>query len=144
HYDPDCTENTTIKYLDGNKKDGYEFNSFYLVCLWFIEVYSVLNIIKEILQLITQRQFYFADIGNALEWSLYSSTLIFVTPFFSGKSFHWQWEAGAVCVFLAWFNCLVFLQRFDFFGIYVVMFLEILRTLVQVLCVFSILIIAFG
>ena len=34
--------------------------------------------------------------------------------------------------------------RFDFFGIYVVMFLEILRTLLQVLCVFSILLIAFG
>ena len=37
-----------------------------------------------------------------------------------------------------------FSSRFDFFGIYVVMFLEILRTLIQVLCVFSILIIAFG
>ncbi|KAH9498446.1 Transient receptor putative cation channel sub A member 1 [Bulinus truncatus] len=33
---------------------------------------------------------------------------------------------------------------FDFFGIYVVMFLEILRTLFQVILVFSILIIAFG
>ncbi len=34
--------------------------------------------------------------------------------------------------------------RFDMFGIYVVMFLEILKTLVQVIFVFSILIIAFG
>lgn len=34
--------------------------------------------------------------------------------------------------------------RFDIFGIYVVMFLEILRTLIQVLCVFSILLVAFG
>jgi len=37
------------------------------------------------------------------------------------------------------FNC-----RFDQVGIYVVMFLEILQTLVKVLLVFSILIIAFG
>ena len=37
-----------------------------------------------------------------------------------------------------------FVHRFDFFGIYVVMFLEILKTLLQVLCVFSILWIAFG
>ena len=35
-------------------------------------------------------------------------------------------------------------HRFDFFGIYVVMFLEILKTLVQVIVVFSILIVAFG
>ena len=34
--------------------------------------------------------------------------------------------------------------RFDLFGIYVVMFLGILKTLLQVLLVFSILIIAFG
>ncbi|KAJ8305934.1 hypothetical protein KUTeg_016479 [Tegillarca granosa] len=35
-------------------------------------------------------------------------------------------------------------DRFDFFGLYVVMFLEILRTLFRALCVFSMLIIAFG
>ena len=35
-------------------------------------------------------------------------------------------------------------SRFDLFGIYVVMFLEILKTLIQVIIVFSILIIAFG
>lgn len=36
------------------------------------------------------------------------------------------------------------INRFDFFGIYVVMFLEILRTLLQALSVFSLLIVAFG
>ncbi len=39
-------------------------------------------------------------------------------------------------------TCLLF--RFDLYGIYVVMFLEILRTLVQVIVVFSILFVAFG
>ena len=34
--------------------------------------------------------------------------------------------------------------RFDILGIYVVMFLEILRTLLQALFVFSLLIVAFG
>ena len=38
----------------------------------------------------------------------------------------------------------MFSYRFDIFGIYVVMFLEILKTLLQVLSVFSILLIAFG
>lgn len=41
-------------------------------------------------------------------------------------------------------SCLILCARFDFFGIYVVMFLEILKTLIQVLLVFSVLIIAFG
>ena len=45
--------------------------------------------------------------------------------------------------------CVVFIQyvcsyRFDIVGIYVVMFLEILYTLLRVLMIFSILIVAFG
>lgn len=85
-----------------------------------------------------------------------------------------HFSATSITVFLSWFNLLLFLQRFDqvscasfrskfilflsiefqtnFYslflstqvGIYVVMFLEILQTLIKVLLVFSILIIAFG
>lgn len=48
-------------------------------------------------------------------------------------------------MFLVTLTQFVFLiNRFDFFGIYVVMFLEILRTLLQALSVFSLLIVAFG
>ena len=85
-----------------------------------------------------------------------------------------HFSAASITVFLSWFNLLLFLQRFDQvcgtskpcvcvcacvdctetckisllsfiqIGIYVVMFLEILQTLIKVLMVFSILIIAFG
>lgn len=51
---------------------------------------------------------------------------------------------AAIAVFCAWFNYLLYLQRFNSFGIYIVMFLEILSTLLRVLFVFSVLIIAFG
>ena len=51
-----------------------------------------------------------------------------------------------VQLLLLWQHLLMWnvFPRFDFYGIYVVMFLEILTTLVQALMVFSILIIAFG
>lgn len=55
-----------------------------------------------------------------------------------------QYSCASLTVFLSWFNLLLLLQRFDQVGIYVVMFLEILQTLIKVLLVFSILIIAFG
>ncbi|CAD7002897.1 unnamed protein product [Ceratitis capitata] len=55
-----------------------------------------------------------------------------------------HYSASAIAVFLSWFRLLLLLQRFDQVGIYVVMFLEILQTLIKVLIVFSILIIAFG
>ncbi|XP_035826421.1 transient receptor potential cation channel subfamily A member 1 [Aplysia californica] len=143
HHDYGADNNTTI-YLGGNTESGYNYSPIYMLALWFIAVYSALNVVKEVFQIFTQGTHYFADIGNGLEWCLYITSLVFSTPFLMGMAFHFQWEAGALAIFFAWFNCLVFLQRFDFFGIYVVMFLEILRTLVQVLCVFSILIIAFG
>ncbi|XP_041357845.1 transient receptor potential cation channel subfamily A member 1-like [Gigantopelta aegis] len=144
HYDGWSVNNDTQKMLGGNLYGGYKFSTFYTISLWIITIYSVLNIIKEVVQIVSQKARYFMDVQNLLEWSLYVLTLVFAAPFLFGMAFHWQWESGAVVIFLAWFNALVFLQRFDFFGIYVVMFLEILRTLIQVLCVFSILIIAFG
>lgn len=55
-----------------------------------------------------------------------------------------QLSAASITIFLSWFHLLLLLQRFDQVGIYVVMFLEILQTLIKVLMVFSILIIAFG
>ncbi|KAH9488093.1 Transient receptor putative cation channel sub A member 1 [Bulinus truncatus] len=144
HYDFNLDVNSTKRKLYGNSYGGYTFATADYFNIWIIFLYNILNMLKEFIQMYAMKRPYFADIGNAFEWFLYVTSVIFVVPFFLNKSFHWQWEAGALAVFLAWFNCLVFLQRFDFFGIYVVMFLEILRTLVQVLCVFSILIIAFG
>ena len=51
------------------------------------------------------------DPNNVIEWVLYISTAVFVAPvlFFQADSLNL--EAGAVAVFLAWFNCLLFLQR---------------------------------
>ena len=59
-----------------------------------------------------QRARYFLEIQNLLQLSLYSLSMLFATPFLFGMSFHWQWEAGAVVIFLAWFNAMVFLQRY--------------------------------
>ncbi|XP_033126136.1 transient receptor potential cation channel subfamily A member 1-like [Anneissia japonica] len=109
-----------------------------------ITVFAAVNMVKEIIQMSYQREKYFREATNAIEWILYISSMIFVAPFLVHNSSHYQWSCGAVAIFLAWFNFLLYLQRFDIFGIYVVMFLEILKTLIQVLLVFSILIIAFG
>ncbi|XP_071965136.1 transient receptor potential cation channel subfamily A member 1-like isoform X2 [Antedon mediterranea] len=121
-----------------------EFTNFSIVGCWVITMFSALNMFKEIVQMSYQRDKYFREVTNAVEWILYISSMLFVAPFLGGYSTHYQWSCGAIAIFLAWFNFLLYLQRFDIFGIYVVMFLEILKTLIQVLLVFSILIIAFS
>ncbi|CAG7732375.1 unnamed protein product, partial [Allacma fusca] len=60
------------------------------------------------------------------------------------KSREYVNPSAALAAFLSWFYLLLILQRFDLVGIYVSMFLEILRSLLRVLLIFSVLIIAFG
>ena len=62
-------------------------------------------------------------------------------PFLIGKVFYEleiQWGLESVVMFLAWFNLLLVMQRFQVFGIYVIMFTEILKTLFKVILLFSI------
>ncbi|KAF4531899.1 hypothetical protein B566_EDAN000928 [Ephemera danica] len=88
-----------------------------------ILVYIGLSALREGLQVYQQRWHYLLDPFNLVSWLLYISAAAMVIPLFTG---------GLANV------------QFDQVGIYVVMFLEILQTLIKVLLVFSILIIAFG
>ena len=58
-----------------------------------------------------QKLSYFLDFTNLIEWTLYLTSVLYVIPFLTGYPIHWQFEVGAVAVFLAWFNMLVFLQK---------------------------------
>nr|XP_029722327.1 transient receptor potential cation channel subfamily A member 1-like isoform X1 [Aedes albopictus] len=110
-----------------------------------IILYIFCNALREILQVYQQKWHYLIEPINLVSWILYLSALIMVWPMFNdGRCYSGNFSAASVTVFLSWFNLLLFLQRFDQVGIYVVMFLEILQTLIKVLTVFSILIIAFG
>lgn len=79
---------------------------------------------------------------------LYPLTIIFMLPFSYFGVFYplyaIQWEVGAFAIFLSWLNMLLMFQRLYIFGIYVVMFVQILRTISKVLVLFFILFIGFG
>ncbi|XP_066151154.1 transient receptor potential cation channel subfamily A member 1 isoform X2 [Euwallacea fornicatus] len=114
------------------------------ICAMVILVFVVVNAAREITQMIQQKHLYFLNPTNLITWCLYGSTIIMILPIFGDKIYDIQFSFASLVVFLSWFNLLLLLQRFDQVGIYVVMFLEILQTLIKVLMVFSILIIAFG
>ncbi|KAE8599011.1 hypothetical protein XENTR_v10017018 [Xenopus tropicalis] len=89
---------------------------------------------------------YIGDGSNIIDWSIYISSIIFVSSLchspivVSGL----QWQFGAIAVFASWVNFLIYLQRFESYGIYIVMFWEILRTLLRIVFLFFFLILAFG
>jgi transient receptor potential cation channel subfamily A protein 1 len=121
-----------------------EATMFQIISIWYIVLYCFLNFILEIIQLIQDGHEYFHDIENYIQWILYVTTSIFTFPFLFDQSWHYQWVAGSISIFTAYLALLFLLARFDIYGIYVIMFLEIMKTLLHVLSLFSILIIGFA
>jgi len=117
---------------------------FQLIAIWYIVVYCFVNFVLEIGQLIQDGWQYFSDIENYIQWILYVTTSVFAFPFLFDQSWHYQWVAGSISILTAYFALLFLLARFDIYGIYVIMFLEIMKTLLHVLSLFSILIIGFA
>jgi transient receptor potential cation channel subfamily A protein 1 len=115
-----------------------------IFCIWYMVLYCFANFILEIIQFIQDGRDYFNDFENYLQWTIYISTSLFSLPFLFNQSWHYQWVAGSIGVFSAYFGLLFLLGRFDIYGIYVIMFLEIMKTLLHVLSLFSVLIIGFA
>lgn len=115
-----------------------------MISIWYIVIYCFLNFIVEVIQLIQDGREYFRDAENYIQWTLYITTSVFTLPFLFDQSWHYQWVAGSICILTAYLALLFLLARFDIYGIYVIMFLEIMKTLLHVLSLFSILIVGFA
>nr|XP_060631461.1 transient receptor potential cation channel subfamily A member 1 [Anolis sagrei ordinatus] len=137
---PELPYNATVKSGPLGKKNSY----FIKVCMCLVFIMSVFGICKEIVQLFQQKLRYLLDYSNLLDWIIYTTSIIFVSSLFINLPANLQWECGAIAIFLSWMNFLLYLQRFENFGIYVVMFWEILRTLIRIAIVFFFLMLAFG
>ncbi|XP_067107898.1 transient receptor potential cation channel subfamily A member 1b [Osmerus mordax] len=114
------------------------------LCMVMVLLMNIHGIVKEVVQISQQRMSYFKDASNALDWGAAVFSLLFIIPLFFNSSGTLHWEAGACAILLAWVNFLLYLQRFGHFGIYVVMFGEIMKTLVCIIVLFFFLMLAFG
>ncbi|MBN3276216.1 TRPA1 protein, partial [Polyodon spathula] len=121
-------------------KENYFYTSFMILAL----VMNLYAIGKEMVQVFQQRWRYLLDYSNFLDWGVAVSSLLFVIPLLYNSQELWPWQCGAVAVFHSWVNFLLYMQRFERFGIYVVMFGEILRTLVCIILLFFFLNLAFA
>ncbi|KAA0704824.1 Transient receptor potential cation channel subfamily A member 1 [Triplophysa tibetana] len=113
-------------------------------CIIMVCVMNIYAVCKELVQLAQQRINYFADYSNPADWTSAISSLVFVIPMCLNVENTWQWEAGAVAILTSWVSFLLYFQRFERIGIYVVMFGGIIRTLVCTMVLFIFLLLAFG
>ncbi|KAK1790186.1 hypothetical protein P4O66_014104, partial [Electrophorus voltai] len=87
---------------------------------------------------------YLQDVSNLMDWAAAVASLLFVIPLLLDIKSTWHWQAGTLAALCTWINLLLYLQRFQRFGIYVVMFREICRTLLSIIVMFVYLILAFA
>uniref|UniRef100_A0A3B4WXU2 Transient receptor potential cation channel, subfamily A, member 1b n=1 Tax=Seriola lalandi dorsalis TaxID=1841481 RepID=A0A3B4WXU2_SERLL len=118
-----------------------------MVPISFIEVRMtvVIRITKRSLySAVTKRWNYLKDYSNQCDWFSAIFSLLFIIPVMLNVESSLHWQAGALAVLNSWVAFLLYLQRFEGVGIYVVMFGEILRTLVRIVMLFIYLMLAFG
>ena len=117
--------------------------------------FAVLHLLKEIVQIFIQRFNYFLDISNYLEWGLYGTAVTFIIPFVlpdalvdslfeASKDPYVLWLVGVASIFLCYMNLVLFLRRFRLFGIYITMFVEVLKTVIKVFSVFMVFVVGFA
>ncbi|XP_059183151.1 transient receptor potential cation channel subfamily A member 1b [Centropristis striata] len=114
------------------------------ICMVMVLVMNIYAIIKELVQLSQQRWNYFKDYSNQTDWLSAVFSLLFIIPTMLNTEGSLHWQAGAYAVLHSWIGFLLYLQRFEGSGIYVVMFWEIMRTLGRIVMLFVYLLFAFG
>ncbi|XP_034025950.1 transient receptor potential cation channel subfamily A member 1b [Thalassophryne amazonica] len=119
-------------------------HSHLYMCMILVVVMNVYSIVKEVLQITQQRWNYFRDSSNFCDWTSAIFSLLFIIPLMLNSNGTIHWQAGAFAVLHSWIGFLLYLQRFDRVGIYVVMFGEIIKTLLRIVMLFLFLMLAFS
>ncbi|CAI8040068.1 Transient receptor potential cation channel subfamily A member 1 homolog [Geodia barretti] len=144
----DCSQNITLDSLTGADDDVVrelrQDKTRLITCSVIIILNCIARIIIEVLQIIHHRRDYFLHFINYMEGVLYIATIIFVSNFQLQCLPSWQWQLGALCIFLSWINFILFLSEQPVVGIYVVMFQDIIKTFVKIAPMAILLVLAFG
>ena len=125
-------------------------NNLANIALYFAAAVVILSaamrLLVEVVQILKTTYRYFLDVENYIELLTYASSIIFVSQFGSNCwcPSTWQWQLGAIAVFLAWINLILFLKRVPLLGIYVLMFNSILYTFLKFALIAALFVAAFG
>ncbi|ESO13244.1 hypothetical protein HELRODRAFT_159882 [Helobdella robusta] len=93
----------------------------------FLYVFVAVFFVRDFIKILSQRWRYILNIYNTIVWLLMLATVSFL---FDSQFFD-RWRAAWVAMFLAWINFIMYLRRIDFLGIYVIMFVSVLTSLVK-------------
>jgi transient receptor potential cation channel subfamily A protein 1 len=109
-------------------------------------IIAIIKLNFEAAQMLKDFLNYFKDWINYLELILFCFTIIFAFIFFNPCfcPTSWQWQFGAVAMFLGWIDLIIIIRKFPVTGIYVVMFMNIFYIFLKLVFLAILLILAFG
>ena len=110
-------------------------------------VYCGVRSVTEFIQLIQRRQDYLKEPENYIEILLIATTYIFATAGQAEDCFcltGYAWQIGALAVFLAWIDLVIYLKKLPLTGIPINMLQNVVLTFLKLIYLPAILIIAFA
>ena len=109
-------------------------------------IFAAIKLIFEGFQLIKLRHRYLLDWVNYLEIMLFTFSIIFAFVFLNPClcPTSWQWQLGAIALFLSWISLIIIVRKLPFIGIYVVMFIDIFYTFWKMALLALLLILSFS
>ena len=103
------------------------------------------GILLEFWQLKLRRLKYLRDANNYFQLALYIMTSIFIFDFDEcWCAATWQWQIGALAVFLSWFNFILVLRSMPHAAVPINIFLSICVTFLKLIFLPIMLVLAFG
>ncbi|KAL9951616.1 hypothetical protein ACROYT_G044315 [Oculina patagonica] len=108
-----------------------------------VGIITIFHVIKELLQLKTQGKKYLRSLSNYLDWAGFGMALFYILPPCDCK-LGFKQEIGALALFFAWMNLILFLRRFSSYGQYIIMLTTMFATLFKVLLLFFMFVMAFS
>ena len=134
---------TSLKEKSQNKQ------SISSVIPFLIFTFLIVQGVKEFIQLVWLRLSYIKDLSNLFDWIMIAFVMAFILPYVSntdvyGDRVEFQWTAGILGLLLAYINLTLSLRRIGGVGLHVIMYVEVLSTILKVSLVFSFILVGFG
>ena len=107
---------------------------------------AVLRLAEEMIRICKHPLEYLLGWANLKKPVLYTSSIIFTFVFATPCLcvYSWQWQTGAVAVFLGWIELTVFLLKWPVTGVYLLMFGNMVLSFFKVAILALLLVITFG
>jgi transient receptor potential cation channel subfamily A protein 1 len=141
HFKPNKTSKLRMSCEDPTSKIAY----------YFTLISTILCLLYEVFQLIGMRLKYLMGLSNYVDIYIYTTTLVLLwSPNIDiqleqcSSPQCWRWPVSAVLLPVAWLNFLRYLKFFSYFGICLIMFVQVFRTVVKLSLMFGVFILAFA